>query len=128
VTYLRTLGVLVGLAVALSACGKGAPNAVADDGDEIFRTACVRCHGPDGTGGPPDPLGNPGPRNFTERSFQTGITDERIRGTIQNGKRGMPAFGAVFTPSQLDKLVARVRAFGPPPRDASAPPAPAGTR
>jgi mono/diheme cytochrome c family protein len=108
---------LAALLIALTvgtACAKSETTEHADEGDEIFRTACARCHGPLGTGGPPDPFGNPGPRNFTERRFQDGITDEGIRSTIQNGKRGMPAFGAVFTPAQLTKLVAHVRAFGPP--------------
>lgn len=53
-----------------------------------------------------------------EAKFQNGITDEGIRLTIENGKRGMPAFGAVFTPAQLAMLVVRVRAFGPKPHDA----------
>ena len=79
---------------------------------------------PDATGlsgleGRPTLSGNPGPRNFTEARFQDGITDDGIRNTIQNGKRGMPAFGAVFKPAQLAKLVVRVRAFGPPRGDAS---------
>jgi mono/diheme cytochrome c family protein len=113
------VGVVLAAGLCSVACGKG-PNPVAEDGDEIFRTACARCHGPLGTGGPPDPLGNPGPRDFTQARFQDSITDVGIRHTIENGKRGMPAFGAVFTPVQLDKLVIRVRAFGPEKPDASA--------
>ena len=67
----------------------------------------------DGTGGPPDSLGNPGPKNFTDPKFQLSMTDAQIKNAIENGNRGMPAFGAVFTPPQVELLVAHVRRFGP---------------
>ena len=109
------LALLAAITAFGSGCSKGTNTEIADEGDEIFRTGCARCHGTLGTGGPPDPLGNPGPRNFTERRFQEGITDAQIRSTIESGRRGMPAFGAVFNRVQLDKLVVRIRAFGPAP-------------
>jgi mono/diheme cytochrome c family protein len=103
---------LVGLLLA-AACGKTTRSAPAKEEADIFHNVCARCHGKDGTGGPPDSLGNPGPKNFTDPAFQSSMTDAQIRNTIENGHRAMPAFGAVFTPAQIDMLVAHVRKFAP---------------
>ena len=105
---------LVWLVLPLLACGKGTPSTPGHEDDELFHNVCARCHGQDGTGGPPDSLGNPGPKNFTDPLFQRSMTDAQIRSAIENGNRGMPAFGAVFTPAQIDRLVLHVRKLGPP--------------
>jgi mono/diheme cytochrome c family protein len=89
------------------------PTTLAQEEADIFHNVCARCHGQDGTGGPPDSLGNPGPKNFTDPMFQRSMTDAQIKNAIENGNRAMPAFGAVFTPAQIDMLVAHVRKFGP---------------
>ena len=101
------------LSVALVACGKTPTATPAEEEAATFHNVCARCHGQDGTGGPPDSLGNPGPKNFTDPAFQKSMTDAQIKNAIENGNRGMPAFGAVFTPAQIDLLVAHVRRFGP---------------
>jgi hypothetical protein len=108
------------VAVASAACGKAEPGPPGHEEEELFHNVCARCHGKDGTGGPPDSLGNPGPKNFTDPVFQSSTTDSQIRNTIINGNRGMPAFGAVLTPAQLDMLVHHVRAFDPARRNAPA--------
>ncbi len=116
------------------ACSKTGESARAPD-EELFHNVCARCHGQDGTGGPPDSLGNPGPKNFTDPAFQRSMTDAQLRDAIENGNRGMPAFGAVLTPAQLDMMVALVRRFGAPApasasasaRPAAAAPAPSGS-
>ncbi len=95
------------------ACHDGGKGVQRSEDDEIFHNVCARCHGPDGTGGPPDPLGNPGPKNFTDPAFQASVTDAQIKNAIENGNRGMPAFGAVFTPAEVNLLVRRVRRFAP---------------
>jgi len=92
---------------------KGAPSDPVNEEEDLFHNVCARCHGRDGTGGPPDPLGNPGPKNFTDPVFQRSMTDAQLRNAIENGNRGMPAFGAVFTPKQIDMLVGHVRKFDP---------------
>lgn len=104
---------LAGLLLLVVACGKPTPPTPGHEGEELFHNVCARCHGQDGTGGPPDSLGHPGPKNFTDPAFQRSMTDAQIRNAIENGNRGMPAFGAVFTPQQLDWLVAEVRKKGP---------------
>jgi mono/diheme cytochrome c family protein len=110
------LVVWLALPLAVAGCNHEPSGPKRPEGEQIFHDVCARCHGQDGTGGPPDPLGNPGPKNFNDPAFQSTYTDAQIRRTIENGNRGMPAFGAVFTPAQLELLVARVRKFGAPPR------------
>jgi mono/diheme cytochrome c family protein len=88
-------------------------------GDELFRTACQRCHGAEGKGGPVGMLGEPPARDFTDPTFQARVSDDDIGRTIRNGRKGMPAFAAVFTPEQVNVLVARVRRFGPAPSSPS---------
>ena len=112
----------------VAACGKSTPASPAQEEADIFRNVCARCHGKDGTGGPPDSLGNPGPKDFTDPTFQRSMTDAQIKNAIENGNRAMPAFGAVFTPAQIDMLVAHVRKLGPasaatPASSSGAPPA-----
>ena len=110
------------LAIVMSlACGKSPSRPSEDEGGELFHNACARCHGPDGTGGPPDSFGNPGPKNFTEPAFQSATTDAKIVNTIENGNRGMPAFGAVLTPEQIKLLLAHVRKLGPAAAPSAAP-------
>jgi len=96
------------LALVLTGCKAGSGRE-RDPEEELFHNACARCHGPDGTGGPPDPLGNPGPKNFTDPAFQRSMTDDQLRNAILNGNRGMPAFGAVLTPAQVTMMIAHVR-------------------
>jgi len=97
--------------LAAMGCSKATPPPPGDEEVELFHNACARCHGIDGTGGPPDSLGHPGPRNFTDPLFQRARTDGEIRKAILDGNRGMPAFGPVFTSKQVDLLVAHVRKF-----------------
>jgi len=73
---------------------------------------CARCHGADGQGGPAVGGANP-PRNFRDAAFQASRSDEALKLVIQKGKGGMPAFGNLFSPSELDGLVLKLRSFGP---------------
>jgi mono/diheme cytochrome c family protein len=107
--------------LACAACGKAESSVPGHEEQELFHNVCARCHGQDGTGGPPDSLGHPGPKNFTDPTFQKSMTDEQIKNTIINGNRGMPAFGAVLTPAQLDLLVHHVRGFDPATKGGTVP-------
>lgn len=99
------------LAASVGACKKSPPTT---DGPTLFRSACARCHGKEGRGGPPITFGGPSPRNFHDHAFQASRTDAQIRDAIKNGKgSGMPAFGAAFDDAQLKALVAQVRSFDP---------------
>jgi mono/diheme cytochrome c family protein len=98
------------LAAALASACDGPPHAPLSNRG-LFLQHCARCHGSDGTGGVVLP-GQPTPRNFTDAAFQRDRTDEQLRGVVLAGKPpGMPSFGPVLTPSQVDGLIGEVRKF-----------------
>ena len=86
----------------------------------MFASVCATCHGTDGTGnGPAAANLNPKPRNYTDKNWQSTITDEQIKKTILLGGNGvgkspmMPAQPQLKDqPEVLDGLVAIVRGFG----------------
>lgn len=94
------------LAVAAAGCTKSKAAEASPQGQELFASACARCHGQDGTGGFPVTPGGPSPRNFRDHAFQASHSDEQIKNTIVNGKgTAMPPFGATFDEGQLRALV-----------------------
>jgi mono/diheme cytochrome c family protein len=101
------------LFVALLLACRGGESPPQNEEENLFHNVCARCHGHDGTGGPPDPLGNPGPKNFTDPAFQRSMTDAQFRSAIENGNRGMPAFGAVLTKAQIDLMIKHIRGLDP---------------
>jgi mono/diheme cytochrome c family protein len=84
----------------------------ASQGREMFVNTCARCHGAEGTGGPPPFPGGPSPRNFHDHDFQLTHTDDQLKQTIRTGKgSGMPAFAGMFDDAQLTLLVRHIRSF-----------------
>jgi mono/diheme cytochrome c family protein len=84
------------------------------NGEQIFNTVCARCHGADGKGG----IANGGanaPRNFCDAAFQASRTDDDLKQTIRMGKGAMPAFGNLFSDTDLQGLVHKLRTFDPKP-------------
>lgn len=56
------------------------------EAEEIFKTRCTTCHGPEGKGdGPASVTLNPKPRNFSDQEWQKQVTDEHIEKIIQYG-------------------------------------------
>lgn len=110
---IRLAAVVAVAMVTLAACSRGPARVLGTEGEELFHNACARCHGDDGTGGPDDPLGHPGARNFTDPVFQRSKTDAQIKQAIANGSRVMPAFSPMLSSAQLDLLVTEVRRFDP---------------
>lgn len=80
------------------------------DAQAIFSTTCARCHNADGTGYAA--LGIP---SFADPQWQGAHPDDEIRQAIANGRNGkMPAFGAAYSPAQIDALMHWiVRGFAP---------------
>jgi mono/diheme cytochrome c family protein len=80
------------------------------DGQKLFDTTCVKCHGADGSGntvvgkavGAKD-LGAPEAKK---------LTDAEIHAQIEQGKGNMPPFGGSLNKAQIDSLIPIVRAFG----------------
>lgn len=56
------------------------------EAEQIFATRCTVCHGPLGKGDGPGSAGlDPKPRNFTDPSWQTSVTDEYLEKIILYG-------------------------------------------
>ncbi len=85
----------------------------------MFASVCATCHGIDGSGnGPVAQNLNPKPRNYTDATWQSTVTDDQIRKTILLGGNGvgkspmMPAQPQLKDePETLDGLVTIIRGF-----------------
>jgi mono/diheme cytochrome c family protein len=77
---------------------------------QLFKERCARCHGTDGRGQTVvgGMLDIP---NFTEKSWGDDVEDDRLIGSVRNGKGGMPKFGKKLTGEQIALLVSYVRQF-----------------
>ncbi len=82
------------------------------DGQELYAKHCVLCHGEDGTG--KTDLGSGlGARDFNDKEFQAGITDEQILEQIENGtEEKMFPFKDKLSEEEMHALVPVIRAFG----------------
>ena len=106
---------LVALLAAAPACHRASadPNEQQSrNAEQAFTTVCARCHGSDGKGGVA-PEGSNAPRNFCDSAFQASRTDEQLKQVIRKGKGSMPAFGNLFSDSDLQGLVHKIRSFDP---------------
>jgi mono/diheme cytochrome c family protein len=113
-------------AIALAACGKSAPSgpplpaAAVAEAETIFAQRCTPCHGAAGAGdGSASASLTPRPRNFHDKSWQQGVTDEHIEKIIAYGgaavgkSAAMPANPDLT--SKTDTVAAlrnKIRAFG----------------
>ena len=82
------------------------------DGQGLYTRHCVLCHGEDGTG--KTDLGTGlGARDFNDKKFQAGITDEQIVEQIANGtEEKMFPFKDKLSSEEMHALVPVIRAFG----------------
>ncbi len=82
------------------------------DGQGLYTRHCVLCHGDDGSG--KTDLGEGlGARDFNDKAFQDGITDEQIVEQIANGTEDkMMPFSDKLTAEEMHALVPVIRAFG----------------
>lgn len=112
-----------GSAETTSAAGGGGGGAGKIDmaaAREVFNARCSACHGTSGHGdGPGAAALNPKPRNYTDKAWQTSVTDEQIKKTILYGGAAvgkspiMPASPDLDAkPEVVDGLVKIVRGFG----------------
>ena len=89
-------------------------------GEEIYRAACITCHGPDGTGSPRTVVGfHTDLPDFTDCAFGTAEADIDWHAVVKNGgrirglSRSMPAFGDALTDAQIESVIGYVRHFCP---------------
>jgi mono/diheme cytochrome c family protein len=91
-------------AILLAACAVLAPGALAQQdkverGRDLYAQYCETCHGPE--------MVNPGTVSFDLRRFPADAR-ERFRNSVMNGKGGMPAWGRVIAPEDVESLWAYV--------------------
>ncbi len=79
----------------------------ASTGEELYDTACARCHGAGGKGGI-ETRGKQS-RDLTDPKWQASVTDAELRQIVRNGRGEMPAFGTVLTLDRIDKIVKHMR-------------------
>jgi mono/diheme cytochrome c family protein len=73
------------------------------DVDQLFATVCGYCHASGGRAAGKGP-----------QLMNTTRSDDFIRNRIKNGKEGaMPAFGKTFSDSDIDRIIAYIRALRP---------------
>ena len=66
-------------------------------GKEIFAMNCTPCHGQDGTGGGPSAAAlDPKPRNLTDESYVSTLSNEHLFKVISGGGLGM-AYAFLFS-------------------------------
>jgi len=95
---------------------RGTPGA--RTGEQIFRSTCVGCHGPDGSGAPPSSVGftNPLP-DFSDCNFATRETRADWKAIIRDGgpvrgfSRIMPAFRDLLTTDEISRVEEYLRTF-----------------
>ena len=96
----------------------GVANIRLETGEDVYRAACVSCHGADGRGAPRNSVAfDTRLPDFTDCSFATKEPDGDWSATIHNGgpARGfspiMPAFRDALTGDQIDNVIAYMRGF-----------------
>jgi mono/diheme cytochrome c family protein len=116
----HTLKLLIIASVAVFSVGCGKTKAPINQvASATFKHRCAPCHGNEGRGdGPAASAMNPKPRDYTDPTWQRGVSDEQIKLVIVRGGTGvgksalMPAQPDLATkPAELDGLVQVIRAF-----------------
>lgn len=107
-----TVVTVVGAFAAAAFAGPSAGNATA--GAAIYKTKCVACHKPDGTGGF-KVTGLPTANWTLKKTWDATRTDAYLRDCITNGKMkdGMVAWGKTkqLTPAQIEDVIAHIKTF-----------------
>lgn len=86
----------------------------------VFQTLCATCHGSEGKGNGPASAGlDPKPRDYTDKAWQSTVTDDQLRQIITLGGQAvgksavMPGSPQLKSqPAVVDELVKIIRAFG----------------
>ncbi|MEE8434683.1 MAG: cytochrome c [bacterium] len=88
------------------------PTAISiDNGKALFKSHCAVCHGPRGRGDGPAATGlNPRPADLMRSARR--LRDGVVAGVISDGRRAMPSFRTILTPSQIWHLTNFVKSLG----------------
>jgi mono/diheme cytochrome c family protein len=80
-----------------------------NDAEKIYKTNCVLCHAPDGSGS--SPSGKALKAQDLRSDAVQKKSDTELTASITNGKGKMPAFGKKLKPDDIAQLVAYIRAL-----------------
>jgi cytochrome c6 len=80
-----------------------------NDAEKIYKTNCVLCHAPDGSGSYPS--GKALKAQDLRSDAVQKKSDTELTASITNGKGKMPAFGKKLKPDDIAQLVAYIRAL-----------------
>jgi mono/diheme cytochrome c family protein len=85
-------------------------------GKAIFMDKCSPCHGPEGKGdGPAGASFNPKPRNLTDASYMSTLSNEHLFKVISEGGASvgrsplMPAWGGALSKDDIWNVIAHIR-------------------
>lgn len=108
---MRHISRLVAATVAIGFITMGLPDFLkAQNGTEkLYKTHCVLCHAPDGSGS--TPTGKALKAEDLRSDVVQKKSDAELTAAITSGKGKMPAFGKKLKPDDIVKLVAFIRAL-----------------
>jgi len=100
--------------------GDTIPPEAKKEAEELFATRCMTCHGPQGHGDGPASAGlTPRPRNFSDKTWQAGVTDAHLENIIQFGGVAVgksptmpPNPDLISKPAVVKALRAHIRTLG----------------
>jgi mono/diheme cytochrome c family protein len=108
------------LALLWGSSTQAATRATLRAGSDVYRAACVGCHGPEGTGAERALIGFEPPETFPDftQCDQTALEENiswkaiiRDGGPARGFSQIMPAFGDALTDEQMDAVVGYLRSF-----------------
>lgn len=82
-------------------------------GQEVFEERCVTCHGVTGRPGPTLPAGVRRPRDLSDPSYQSSVTEKDLIVAVRHGREGMPALTPRVSEEDAQALAAYVRLLSP---------------
>jgi mono/diheme cytochrome c family protein len=106
---MRQFSRLVVATVSISFIALASPGFVRaqNDTDKIYKTRCVLCHAPDGSGN------SPSGKALKAEDLRSDVvqkkSDTELTAAITSGKGKMPAFAKKLKPDQIAQLVAYIR-------------------
>jgi len=85
------------------------------EGSALYQSRCAVCHGDTGKGdGPAGKDRNPRPPDLSDARRMGRITDARLAEVIVKGGDGMPAYGSILKPEEVQRLVEYLRSLSRP--------------
>ena len=79
-------------------------------GATIFKTKCILCHGPDGSGN--TPLGKQlQAANLGSKEVQK-LTNAELHKVVHDGRANMPSFAEQLSDAEIGEVIKYVRQFG----------------